>query len=646
MTGPISALLIANRGEIARRVIRTCRRLGITAVAIYTDADAAALHVREADRALRVPSYLDVEAVVAAAVEAGADAVHPGYGFLSERAPFARALEAAGVTLVGPSADVMDQMGRKDAARAIAVAAGVPVIPAYDLDDDPTSFTYPVLVKAAAGGGGKGMRVVRSAEQFAEALASAQGEARRSFGDDVMLVETYVESGRHIEVQVVGDAHGTVLHFHERDCSAQRRHQKVLEEAPAPTLDDATRARICAAAVDLASHVGYTGAGTVEFLYDQASGDFYFLEMNTRLQVEHPVTELITGVDLVQLQLRVAAGEPIGLAQSDVVVTGHAVEARVYAEDAFAGFLPQAGRASWVRWPEQTWSPDPDPGRLIDLADGEDPAPQFGVRVDHALESGQIVTPAFDPMLGKVIAWASGREEALMLLTEALERTAVMGLTTNVAYLAALVDHDDFRQARHDTAWLDRLDLPRPDDGDALAFAEVTLRTQLRRAPRGPWEADGFRAGGPAADLVEHGRTLPSRAGTHGGFSVDGDVVHGGFRGWGAVRRSADGTEIVHRGHRVDLGPHRDRSASLAAGDGTVAAPMPGTVLDIRVAVGEEVVEGQALGAMEAMKMELTLRAPFDGVVTAVPAVAGGQVPLGAVLLEIEPHEGAGSGAS
>ena len=395
MTG-VHTLLVANRGEIALRVFRTAAELGITTVAIHTDLDADALHVRAADRAVRVESYLHIDAVVAAAKEAGADAIHPGYGFLSERAEFVRAVEAAGITFVGPSAEVMERMGRKDAAREIAVAAGVPVVPHGD------EGGFPVLVKAAAGGGGKGMRIVRAAEDFDEAVAAAKREAASAFGDDTILVEKYVERGRHIEVQVLGDTHGTVVHLFERDCSTQRRHQKVLEEAPAPTLDEPTRQRIRQSAVDLASSVGYVNAGTVEFLLDADSGEFYFLEMNTRLQVEHPVTEAVTGLDLVALQLAVAAGDPLPFTQDQLQLDGHAIEARVYAEDSFGGFLPQAGTATHVQWPADA-------------------------RVDHALESGQTISTAYDPMLGKVIVHGPDRESARRALVAALDDTAILG---------------------------------------------------------------------------------------------------------------------------------------------------------------------------------------------------------------------------
>ncbi|WP_139979801.1 acetyl/propionyl/methylcrotonyl-CoA carboxylase subunit alpha [Nocardioides litoris] len=592
MSLQMQTLLVANRGEIALRIMRTAARLGVRTVAVHTDLDADAPHVRAADHAVRVPSYLDVDAVVAAAIETEADAVHPGYGFLSERSAFAAALEAAGVTLVGPSAAVMEQMGRKDLARDVAVAAGVPVVPTGAEAD------YPVLVKAAAGGGGKGMRVVRSEAEMAEATAAAQREAASAFGDDTMLVEKYVESGRHVEVQVMGDVHGTVLHLGERDCSTQRRHQKVLEEAPAPTLDEATRARVRQAAVDLAAHVGYTGAGTVEFLLDNATGEFYFLEMNTRLQVEHPVTELVTGLDLVELQLRVAAGEPLPLAQDDVVLTGHAIEARVYAEDSFGGFLPQAGRATTVVWPTGP-----------------------GVRVDQALESGQTVSTAYDPMLGKVVAHGPDREAARRTLVAALDRTAVLGLTTNAGFLRVLAASEEFRDATIDTAWLDHHEVPAPDAGPARRAAARALH-DAQRERRGPFASDGFRLGGPPAPVV---------------VDLDERVVLDGPTPVPAAALVTPGrVEVALEGQRFVFEPADARAPSAAVGDGTLLAPMPGTVLDVRVAAGEAVAEGQVLGTMEAMKMELSLTAPFAGTVTDVGAAAGAQVPLGAPLFVVE----------
>lgn len=636
----MNTLLIANRGEIARRVIRTARRLGWRTVAIHTDLDAGALHVREADRAVRVESYLDVDAVVAAAHEAGAGFVHPGYGFLSERAPFARALADAGITLVGPSADVMDAMGRKDAAREVAVEAGVPVVPAYALDEDPAALAYPVLVKAAAGGGGKGMRVVRSAADLPEARAAAAREAASSFGDDTLLIEKYVESGRHIEVQVLGDTHGTVLHFFERDCSTQRRHQKVLEEAPAPTISAEQRTAITGSAVALARQCGYVGAGTVEFLLDAATGEFYFLEMNTRLQVEHPVTEEVTrvrgeAVDLVELQLRVATGAPLGIEQSEITLAGHAIEARVYAEDSFNGFLPQAGRTSLVRW-----------------------ASADHVRVDHALEPEQEVSTSYDPMLGKVIAWGEDREAARAALVDALGGTAILGVTTNTGFLRALAASEEFRDATIDTAWLDRHDVPEPDAGLARVFAawtEVLLDTMPAGpgAP-GPWRADGWRMGGdPAPDTVVLGdRTLV--VDRHRGRVVDGDRTHGvrltsaadhtvhllvdGIAEHAVLNIQRDVVDVVHRGQRwAWLRPDPFGDQASAAGDGTLLAPMPGTVLAVTVAEGQAVAEGETLGVMEAMKMELALKAPFAGTVTTVGAAVGDLVKLGAVLFAVEP---------
>jgi acetyl/propionyl-CoA carboxylase alpha subunit len=581
--------------------------------------------------------------VVAAARDSGAGFVHPGYGFLSERAPFARALAEAGITLVGPTGDVMDAMGRKDAAREVALAAGVPVVPSYSLDDDPSTHAYPVLVKAAAGGGGKGMRVVRSAGDYDEAFAAAQREARSAFGDDTILVEKYVESGRHIEVQVLGDTHGHVRHFFERDCSTQRRHQKVLEEAPAPTISEAQRAAITTSAVALAEQCGYTGAGTVEFLLDDATGEFYFLEMNTRLQVEHPVTEEVVRlrsasgterVDLVELQLLVATGAALPFTQDAISLEGHAIEARVYAEDSFHGFLPQAGRTTVVRWP----------------ATGD------GVRVDHALEPEQEVSTSYDPMLGKVIVWGTDREAARTGLVTALDETAILGITTNTGFLRSLVASDEFRDATIDTAWLDRHAVPAPDPGLARVFAawtEVLLDTTPGPGTPGPWIADGWRMGAdPAPDTVVLGDDVvlvDRHAGrvTHDGTThavrlvsaadhtvhlvVDGRAEHA------VLNVQRDAVDVVHRGQRWSWerpDPFADHGAT--AGDGTLLAPMPGTVLAVNVAEGQEVAEGETLGVMEAMKMELALKAPFAGTVTTVGAGVGDLVKLGAALFVVE----------
>jgi acetyl-CoA/propionyl-CoA carboxylase, biotin carboxylase, biotin carboxyl carrier protein len=624
----IHTLLIANRGEIALRVIRSCRALGVRSIAIFTELDRQAPHVREADDAVHVPGYLDIDAVVAAARTAGAEAIHPGYGFLSERAEFARAVEAAGLVLVGPSADVMEKMGRKDAAREIAIAAGVPVVPQGD------DASYPVLVKAAAGGGGKGMRIVRRAEEYAAAVAAARREATAAFGDDTILVEKYVEHGRHIEVQVLGDAHGNVVHLFERDCSTQRRHQKVLEEAPAPTLTEDQRAEITRAGVELARAVGYTNAGTVEFLLDSETGRFYFLEMNTRLQVEHPVTELAVRVggrplDLVELQLRVAAGEALTFRQDDVTLEGHAIEARVYAEDPFHGFLPQAGRAVLVRWPERA-------------------------RVDAALESGQEVSTAYDPMLGKVVAHGPDRDAARRALVAALDETAILGLTTNVGFLRILAAGQEFGDATIDTAWLDHVTIEEPGDELARVFAawtSVAVLTMTSGDPH-PFEPDGWRMGAdPAPVLVELDR--PVRVDRRGGRVGDDDRVWqveehlvanhtvvltvDGERRRAVLNVTTHSVEVVLNGHRhLFTRPDVFADHGPAAGDGSIAAPMPGTVLDVLVGTGQEVAAGEVLGTIEAMKMELALTAPFDGTVAAVDAKAGEQVALGARLFLVE----------
>ncbi len=645
MSDVIRTVLVANRGEIALRVIRACRALGLRSVAIHTDLDREAPHVRAADDLVRVESYLDIDAVVAAARATSADAIHPGYGFLSERAAFARAVEAAGITLVGPSADVMDLMGRKDAAREVAVAAGVPVVPIAELSGGDgaiatqrpdKSVGFPVLVKAAAGGGGKGMRVVRSAEEYDDAVAAAKREALSAFGDDTILVEKYVEHGRHIEVQVIADAHGTVLHLFERDCSTQRRHQKVIEEAPAPTISAEVRARVTEAAVALARHVGYQNAGTVEFLLDADTGEAYFLEMNTRLQVEHPVTELVTGLDLVQLQLQVAAGEPLSISQDDIRLSGHAIEARVYAEDSFHGFLPQAGSASFVHWPEQA-------------------------RVDAALESNQVVTTAYDPMLGKVIVHGPDRETARRALVAALDDTAILGLTTNAGFLRALAASAEFRDAVIDTAWLDTAAIAEPDDETALviaAWTDVTVLSMTSGDPH-PFSPDGWRLAAPAAPvlvelLTPSGERRTMRVDRAGGLVDDTEVREfmaayhrvvlsiDGRRHLAAVLAGPHAIEVAHHGHRYVFGrPDVFADTAAATSDGTVLAPMPGTVLAVQVTEGQRVAEGEVLGVVEAMKMELSLKAPVTGTVTTVGAAVGEQVALGATLFVVDPEEGA-----
>ncbi len=652
----ISTLLVANRGEIALRVMRSAAARGIRTVAVHSDADRGAPHVRAADVAVRLGptpaarSYLDIAAVLDAARRSGADAVHPGYGFLSERAAFARAVTDAGLVFVGPSATVIEQMGRKDLAREIAVAAGVPVVPRVELTagtgTQPPPEAFPVLVKAAAGGGGKGMRVVRDAADLGAAVAAARREALAAFGDDTLLLERFVEGGRHVEVQVLADRHGSVLHLFERDCSAQRRHQKVLEEAPAPGLGTAARTLLLESAVALARRVGYENAGTVEFLVAGERGreEVFFLEMNTRLQVEHPVTEGVVRVcgrplDLVDLQLQVAGGEPLPFGQEDVRCEGHAIEARVYAEDGFGGFLPQAGRAELVRWT----------GR---------------VRVDAALESGAEVSTAYDPMLGKVVAVGATRETARRGLVAALDDCAVLGLTTNLGFLRALAASDAFRDGEVDTGWLDRHpDGVRPPDPElpalvaAWAVADQPDQPDLARPrPADPFAVpDGWRLGGPSAptrvELVVGGERrayavsadrvgLAGRERTVRPVSVEGAVVRievDGVVHTAVVRVGRADVAVAHRGHTHVF----ERPGAVVAGtaalvnDGTVAAPMPGTVLSVAVGEGEAVAAGQLLGVVEAMKMELALTAPFAGTVTAVAARAGDGVALGAPLFTV-----------
>jgi acetyl-CoA/propionyl-CoA carboxylase, biotin carboxylase, biotin carboxyl carrier protein len=645
----MSTLLVANRGEIAIRIIRAAQAMGLRTVAVYSDADREAPHVRAADTAIRIgptpasESYLNIDALLEAARKTGADAIHPGYGFLSERAAFPRAVAEAGLTFVGPTAEVMEQMGRKDVARAVAEAAGVPVVPSAELSGstvDAGAIGFPLLVKAAAGGGGKGMRIVRDPADFVEALASAQREARSAFGDDTILVERYVERGRHVEVQVLADQHGNVVHLFERDCSTQRRHQKVIEEAPAPTISDDVRKVLTEASVALARQVGYTNAGTVEFLV--SGEEVFFLEMNTRLQVEHPVTELAVSVggdtlDLVQLQLAIAAGRPLPFTQDQVALTGHAIEARVYAEDAFNGFLPQAGVAESVRWSRRA-------------------------RNDVALESGQEVSTSYDPMLGKVIVHGSTREAARRALVTALDDTVILGLTTNLGFLRGLAASDAFRDCAIDTAYLDsHPDAVRPRGAEAASvLAAWALATSRYDDPTHPFgTADGWRLTGPAAhtpvELVVDGEPTLFRVDRAGSVRSAGrswrvhpiasdegmlrleidDLVHEG-----AVRITAHRVDVAHVGntfsfHRPDaFGPH----SGPAASDGMVLAPMPGTVLSVSAVVGQAVAEGEVLGVMEAMKMEVTLKAPTAGNLSTVGAQAGDQVALGATLFVVEPQ--------
>ena len=611
----IQSLLIANRGEIACRIIRTAREMGIRTVAVYSDADAKALHVREADEAVHIgpsparESYLIGEKIIAAAKATGAEAIHPGYGFLSENAEFAQAVADAGLVWVGPKPSSITAMGLKDAAKKLMTDAGVPVTPGYMGENQDPAFLaeqaaeigYPVLIKAVAGGGGKGMRKVDAAADFADMLASCQREAAASFSNDHVLIEKYILTPRHIEVQVFGDTHGNVVHLFERDCSLQRRHQKVIEEAPAPGMDEATRSELCAAAVRAAKAVDDVGAGTIEFIADASEGlradRIWFMEMNTRLQVEHPVTEEITGVDLVEWQLRVASGEPIPLKQDELAINGWAMEARLYAEDPAKGFLPSIGTLELFQLPEHSG------------------------RVDTGVYEGAEVSPFYDPMIAKVIAWGEDREEARELLSEMLEDSAIWPVRTNSAFLINALDHPDFVAGTVDTGLIGR-------DGDAMTeepapTAQALTNAAMAMVPRSPQA--GFRLNAPDV------RTAP--------FLLDGKRVEVELHGPGA-EEPAPAMLVAEGGSVWQLAPWRaDTSAGGVAGDGAILSPMPGKVIAVDVAAGDKVTKGQKLLTLEAMKMEHSLTAPFDGVVAELNASAGAQVQVEALLARIEKEE-------
>ncbi|HEX7306052.1 acetyl/propionyl/methylcrotonyl-CoA carboxylase subunit alpha [Lentzea sp.] len=633
------SVLVANRGEIAVRVIRALKALGIRSVAVYSDADAEALHVRLADEAVRIgpaaarESYLSVEKIVQAAVSTGAQAIHPGYGFLAENTAFAKACDDAGIVFVGPPAAAIDAMGDKIRAKLTVSAAGVPVVPGRtkegmsddEIVDAALEIGFPVLLKPSAGGGGKGMRLVHEESALREAIESARREARGSFGDDTLLIERFVTNPRHIEIQVLGDAHGTVIHLGERECSLQRRHQKIIEEAPSPFLTPEVREAMGAAAVDAAKSVGYVGAGTVEFIVDGASGDYFFMEMNTRLQVEHPVTEMVTGVDLVEWQLRVASGEALDLT---VELTGHSVEARVYAEDPSRGFLPTGGRVLKLSEPTS-------------------------VRVDSGLYEGLVVGSDYDPMLAKVIAHGRTREEALRRLDHALGRMVLLGVTTNIPFLRALLRDEDVRSGALDTGLVER-------KLDALTTAEVPddvyVAAGLERSlePRGddPWDQPGgWRVGEHAwttwrindvdvrvrGDEVVVGAGEPVRARAR----REGSDLLVGSRRY-ATARDGDVLWLGHDGASWALVEAEflvGAADGAAAQGGPVKSPMPGTVLVVRAKQGEEVTAGQALFVVEAMKMEHTVTAPVDGVLAEVNVQAGQQVALDQVLALVVSHE-------
>jgi acetyl-CoA/propionyl-CoA carboxylase biotin carboxyl carrier protein len=672
-----SKVLVANRGEIAVRIIRTLRELGIASVAVYSDADKNAAHVRDADEARWIgkaaasDSYLNIERIVAAALSSGAEAVHPGYGFLAENARFARACLDAGLVFIGPPPAAIEAMGDKIAAKALVAAAGVPVVPgagAAGMADadllaaiDPRWF--PVLIKPSAGGGGKGMRVVSAAAELPDALVSARRTAVAAFGDGTLLVERYVPTPRHIEIQVLADTSGHVIHLGERECSLQRRHQKIIEEAPSPLLSAGQRSAMGAAAVAAARSVGYAGAGTVEFIVaGDAPDDFFFMEMNTRLQVEHPVTELVYGLDLVEWQLRVAAGEALTFGTGDLPMNGHAVEARVYAEDPSRGFLPTGGVVLGVRSPAGA-----------------------GVRVDSALAPGVAVTSDYDPMLAKVAAWGPDRATALRRLDAALADTVVLGVGTNVSFLRGLVVDPDVVAGRLDTGLVERIaaraataaDQELADGGASAALLAAALARTLAREPAGPvtnpWDIpDGWRPGerawtelrlspGSGAAVAVRVRGLASS----GAEVAVADGAPVAARASFAARRAGDGTDLVLTcdGRTVrfayavdgettwlgrdgaawaiaDAPPAALRGARAGSADGTVRSPMPGTILAVHVTTGDVVSAGQPVLVVEAMKMEHTVTAPLGGVVNELTAKAGQQVRMDEPLAVIGPQSG------
>jgi 3-methylcrotonyl-CoA carboxylase alpha subunit len=669
-----SKILIANRGEIACRVIRTARRLGIRTVAVFSEADADAQHVRQADEAYCIggarpqESYLRGDAIIEVALRAGAQAIHPGYGFLSENADFADAVEAAGLAFIGPKAASMRKMGSKAGAKELMHAAGVPVVPGYTGEDQsPTllqqeadAIGYPLMIKAAHGGGGKGMRIVRSSAEFAALLESCQREARNAFGRDRVLLERYVEKPRHIEIQVFADTHGHTLHLNERECSAQRRYQKVLEESPSPFLTPDLREAMGAAAVAAARAIDYVNAGTVEFIVGQ-DGGFYFMEINTRLQVEHPVTEFVTGLDLVEWQLRVAAGEALPLQQEAIGQDGHAIEVRLYAEDPEAGFLPGSGKLERLRLP----------------------AADAHVRIDSGVVEGDTVTIFYDPMIAKLIVWDRDRPGALARLRDALAQCDIAGPKSNIDFLERLARHPAVVEGTIDTGYLDRhLDefVPPPRQADVAPDADLLLaatathllaqeqqtRTDARASsdPTSPWAiADGWRLGhgghrslaflhrGLRLELRTHGSNgeyrvegieSPHGERTLSGARLDGDILS--LRIDGRARRFRvleQGKQlVVHDGdQRLGLEPvamYRHEQGAATGGADRVTAPMPGRVVLVRAAVGDMVEAGQEVMVIEAMKMELSLKAPRNGTVAEVRAASGDFVEADAVLVALE----------
>ncbi|MCU1748860.1 acetyl/propionyl/methylcrotonyl-CoA carboxylase subunit alpha [Pseudomonas sp. 6D_7.1_Bac1] len=649
MSAPVlTTLLVANRGEIACRVMRTAKALGLTTVAVHSATDRDARHSREAD--IRVDlggskaadSYLQIDKLLAAAKASGAQAIHPGYGFLSENAGFARAIEAAGLIFLGPPASAIDAMGSKSAAKALMETAGVPLVPGYhgeaqDLEtfrEASERIGYPVLLKATAGGGGKGMKVVEDVSQLAEALASAQREAQSSFGDSRMLVEKYLLKPRHVEIQVFADQHGHCLYLNERDCSIQRRHQKVVEEAPAPGLSPELRKAMGDAAVRAAQAIGYVGAGTVEFLLD-SRGEFFFMEMNTRLQVEHPVTEAITGLDLVAWQIRVAQGEPLPMTQAQVPLLGHAIEVRLYAEDPSNDFLPATGHLALYR------EPAAGPGR----------------RVDSGVEEGDSISPFYDPMLGKLIAWGEDREQARLRLLSMLDEFAIGGLKTNISFLRRIVGHPAFAAAELDTGFIPRYQeqlLPTPSElsdefwqAAAQAFAQSQAHTVRTDDPSSPWAVgSGFRAGLPAETTLHLSCEGQDRAFTLApadtrNAELNGEQLlleHQGLRRQHRAIRHGETLYLEWEGELRCIKPYDPIAAVEASHShhGGLTAPMNGSIVRIVVEPGQTVEAGAQLVVLEAMKMEHSIRAPHAGVVKALYCQEGEMVNEGSVLVELE----------
>ncbi|MGM4962762.1 acetyl/propionyl/methylcrotonyl-CoA carboxylase subunit alpha [Tardiphaga sp. 1201_B9_N1_1] len=652
-------LLIANRGEIACRVIRTARAMGLRTVAVYSEADANALHVAEADEAVLIgpararDSYLNIERILEAAKKTGAEAIHPGYGFLSESAEFAQACADAGLIFVGPTAEMITAMGSKSGSKALMEKAGVPLVPGFhgEAQDDATlakaadKIGFPVLVKASAGGGGRGMRVVRSAAELAPAIVSAKREAKAAFGDDRMLIEKYVDNPRHIEVQIVGDSHGNLVSLFERECTLQRRHQKVIEEAPSPTLNGAQREAVCEAARKAAGAVNYVGAGTIEFVSD--GKDVFFIEMNTRLQVEHPVTELITSVDLVEWQLRVAFGEKLPLTQSEIKLNGHAIEARVYAENPHKNFMPSVGRI-------RTW---------------RTPAETNGLRIDAGYREGDAVSPNYDAMLAKVIAWAPTRDAAINRLNRGLEETDIRGIVTNTPFLSALVTHPDVRANTIDTGFIEReLKVLTPDSaapGDlelcAAVAAIVSNEAQAARAAgTSPWQTAGWMPVGRRQRVFKfkHGSDEQRVTLNYGSGPA---TISIGTRELGFETAAADDGHFdltldgarshivsVIEGHELYLRTRHGRfdmhwvdpfggDDEEQVGEDKIVAPLPGTVVALLAEEGATLEKGAAILTLEVMKMEQTLRAPFAGVLKRIKCKVGDIVGEGVELAEVEP---------